>query len=84
MSWESRSCNGKYSEGSSVGVVIYGENGSILIPGGNSYKIFDLKNKLIEEETYDKKIDARDVVNPSEYLDALHIRNMFDAITHNK
>ena len=43
MSWESRSCNGKYSEGSSVGVVIYGENGSILIPGGNSYKIFDLK-----------------------------------------
>ena len=84
MSWESRSCNGKYSEGSSVGIVIYGEKGSLLIPGGNSYKIFDLNNKIIEEEKYDKKIDSRDKVNPSEYLDALHIRNMFDAISHNK
>ena len=26
----------------------------------------------------------QEMSNPSEYLDALHIRNMFDAITHNK
>lgn len=35
MSWEGRSCNGKHVEGSSVGVLFYGEEGTILIPGGN-------------------------------------------------
>ena len=63
MSWESRSCNGKHSEGSSVGVVFYGENGSLKIPGGNSYKIYDLKNNIIQEEKFDQKIDPRNTVN---------------------
>ena len=56
MTWESRSCNGKHSEGSSVGVVFYGENGSLKIPGGNSYKIYDLDNNIVHEK-FDKKID---------------------------
>ena len=83
MSWESRSCNGKHSEGSSVGVVFYGENGSLKIPGGNSYKIYDLKNNIIQEEKFDQKIDPRNTVNPSQYLDSLHIQNMFQAILNN-
>ena len=31
MSWEGRSCNGKTIEGSTVGVLFYGEKGSLLI-----------------------------------------------------
>ncbi len=31
MTWEGRSCNGKNIEGTSVGVMFYGENGSILL-----------------------------------------------------
>ncbi|MBL7968414.1 MAG: Gfo/Idh/MocA family oxidoreductase [Prolixibacteraceae bacterium] len=80
MSWEGRSCNGKHIEGSSVGVVFYGENGSLLIPSGNSYTIFDLQNKVIKEVKEDKIIDPRNVSNPSEMLDAIHILNLFDAI----
>lgn len=80
MSWEGRSCNGKNIEGSSVGVVFYGEKGSLLIPSGNSYTIFDLQNKVIKEVKDDAIIDPRNLSNPAEMLDAIHIQNMFDAI----
>lgn len=80
LSWEGRSCNGKPIEHSSVGVIFYGENGSLYISGGNSYTIFDLKGKVVKTVTDDHKIDPRDASNPSEYLDALHIRNFFDGI----
>lgn len=83
MSWEGRSCNGKNIEGSSVGVLFYGENGSLLIPGGNSYTIFDLKNNIVKEVKDNREIDPRNISNPAEQLDALHIRNMFDAILNN-
>ncbi|MDP3913543.1 MAG: Gfo/Idh/MocA family oxidoreductase [Bacteroidota bacterium] len=80
MSWEGRSCNGKYIEGSSVGVMFYGEKGSLLIPAGNSYTIFDLQNKVVKEVKDDQKIDPRNLSNPAEQLDAIHIQNMFDGI----
>ncbi len=80
MSWEGRSCNGKNIEGSSVGVVFYGENGSMLIPGGNSYTVFDLESKVVKEVKHTEVIDARNKSNPAEKLDAFHIQNMFDAI----
>jgi predicted dehydrogenase len=80
ISWEGRSCNGKSIEGSSVGVIFYGETGSLLIESGNSYKIFDLKSKLVKEVKNDRVIDARNLADPAQELDALHIQNFFDAI----
>ncbi len=82
MSWEGRSCNGKNIAGSSVGVMFYGENGSMLIPGGNSYTIYDLKGEIVKEVLDNTVIDPRNKSNPAEQLDALHIQNMFDAITN--
>lgn len=80
MTWEGRSCNGRHIEGSSVGVVFYGEMGSIMIPGGNEYKIYDLKNNLVKEVKDTQEIDPRDAANPAGHLDALHIRNLFNNI----
>jgi predicted dehydrogenase len=80
MTWEGRSCNGRTIEGSSVGVVFYGENGSIQIDGGNSYRIYDLENKVIKDVKNDLAIDARNKMNPSQALDAFHFQNFFDAI----
>ena len=80
MSWEGRSCNGKDIEGSAVGVVFYGEEGSILIPGGDSYTIFDLKGKVVKKVESSQNVDPRNTVDPTYNLDALHIRNMFDNI----
>ncbi len=82
MSWEGRSCNGKNIEGSAVGVMFYGENGSMLIPGGDSYTIFDLDGKVVKEARANREVDSRNLTNPAEQLDALHITNMFDAISN--
>lgn len=82
MTWEGRSCNGRHVEGSSVGVVFYGEKGSLMIPGGNEYKIYDLKNNLVKEVKDTKEIDPRELANPAGHLDALHIRNLFNNITN--
>ncbi|MEQ9286974.1 MAG: Gfo/Idh/MocA family oxidoreductase [Cyclobacteriaceae bacterium] len=84
MSWEGRSCNGKPVEGSAVGVVFYGENGSLLIPGGNSYTVFDLKGNVVKEVKDNVEIDPRNATNPAEQLDALHIQNMFEGILDGK
>lgn len=80
MTWEGRSCNGKYLEGSSVGAMFFGEEGSILIPGGDEYSLFDKQGKLVKEVKSQMKSNPLDRANPAEQLDALHIRNFFDAI----
>ncbi len=80
ITWEGRSCNGRSVEGNSVGVMFYGESGSLLIESGNSYKIYDLKNNLVKEVASDKTTDARNVADPAQELDALHIQNFFDGI----
>lgn len=80
ITWEGRSCNGRSVEGNSVGVIFYGETGSMLIESGNSYKIYDLKNTLVKEVKNDRTIDARNVADPAQELDAIHIQNFFDGI----
>ncbi len=81
MTWEGRSCNGRTVEGNSVGVIFYGETGSLLIESGNSYKVYDLENKLVKEVRNDIAIDPRNRMNPSQALDAFHFQNFHDGIT---
>ncbi|MDZ4707710.1 MAG: Gfo/Idh/MocA family oxidoreductase [Saprospiraceae bacterium] len=80
MTWEGRSCNGVYVEGSSVGVVFYGEKGSMLFNGGNGYTIYDLNNKIVKTIKPEQKSDARNIADPSGGLDGIHVRNFFDSI----
>ncbi len=80
ITWEGRSCNGHHVEGSSVGVIFYGDKGALQIDGGNSYKVFDLKNKMTKSVENKITVDPRNAVNPSQQLDAFHIQNFFDGI----
>lgn len=80
ITWEGRSCSAKSTEGSNVGVMFYGTNGSIQIDGANSYKLFDVKGKLVHEEKDSGPIDTTSLTSPSQQLDAIHIQNMFSAI----
>ncbi|MFT3946188.1 MAG: Gfo/Idh/MocA family oxidoreductase [Agriterribacter sp.] len=80
MNWEGRSCNGRDLEDNSVGVAFYGEKGTLIIGSGNTYKIYDLDNKLIKEVKDEAKIDTKSRISPSQALDAIHIQNFFDAI----
>ena len=78
--WEGRSCNGFNSEGSGRGVIFYGDNGTIVYPGANSYKVFDNANKLTYEAKDDTPFDPKNAVSPTELLDALHLQNFCEAI----
>ncbi len=80
MTWEGRSCNAKYIEGNSVGAQFFGEKGSLLIGGGNGYKVFDLGGAEIKSVEDKEKIDPRNSASPAQQLDALHIQNFFDGI----
>ena len=78
--WEGRSCNGKSNEGYGVGVIFYGEKGSIVMSGGNEYKVFDLKSNLIKHVTSEDGFQEGNLMGPAQYLDSLHFRNLFDGI----
>ena len=77
--WEGRSCNGRPVEGNTAGIIFYGENGSLLIDG-NSYQVFDEKNKMVKDIKNQTVVDARNLTNPAQELDAFHIQNFFDGI----
>lgn len=80
MTWEGRSCNGRTIEGSSVGSMFYGDKGSMLITGSDGYRVFDMDNKVVKQQYSKVEIDPRNLMNPAESLDALHINNFFDGI----
>ena len=80
ISYEGRSCNPMTNESNSVGVMFYGDRGSILISGSNGYKIYDDSNNLLEKKYSDIPIDQSNTVNPSDKLDALHVNNFLDSI----
>lgn len=79
ISWEGRSCNGLNVEGTSVGVVFYGDTGSMFIDG-NGYTIYDLENKTIKK-VIDESVDPRNLASPADHLDAVHIQNFLSAIS---
>ncbi len=84
FTWEGRSCNNLPVEGSGRGVIFFGEKGSMVIPGGNGYKVLDAKNKLIKEVKDLTTTDKTNTVGPGEALDAVHLQNYLDCIRSGK
>jgi len=80
LMWEGYSCSGRNIENNSVGVVFYGDKGSVFITGGDDYKIFDKRNNVIKEVESEITIDPQNKVSPAQHLDAIHILNFFDGI----
>lgn len=80
ITWEGRSCNGRNIEDSSVGCIFYGETGSLVIGGGNDYKVYDLNNKLVKNVTSEMSFKAGDTMNPTQKLDSFHFSNFLDGI----
>lgn len=80
ITWEGRSCNGRNIEDSSVGCAFYGETGTLVIGGGNAYKIYDLNNKLVKNVTSEMSFKAGDTMNPTAQLDSFHFSNLLDGI----
>lgn len=86
VTWEGRSCSGRNTEGKDRGVIFYGENGA-METGGNDYKIFDNKNKLIKHISSSgakENVDGRNTASPSVGMDEKHIINFLESIKGNK
>lgn len=84
--WENRSRNGRKIEGEERGIIFYGENGS-LDTGGDNYKIYDLKGKLVREvssKSQSEPIDGRNTASPSLGMDSLHAADFLDAMRNNR
>jgi predicted dehydrogenase len=75
ISWEGQSCAPRGFEGSSFGVLFYGDNGTMVITGNKAVS-YDIKNKVIREIS-GKQTDLFQ-------FDTLHFANFVDAITDGK
>ena len=83
--WEGRSCNKFKVNGADRGVVFYGENGSIINPGGNSYVVYDNDNNVIKDsKDATDSTDTTNTVSAGGNLDQMHIANFLDCIRENK
>jgi predicted dehydrogenase len=81
MTWEGRSCNDFPVEGTGRGVIFYGEKGTMVIPGGDDYKIFDSGNKLIKDVKTDIQVaDATNTMGMGDKLDSIHLLNFVDSV----
>ena len=79
-SWEGRSCNAVTQEGYKTGIQFFGEDGSILITGGNEYKVLAGDGNVLRDLKSEVPFKEGDLQNPSEKLDGYHFQNWFDAI----
>ncbi len=84
MEWEGRSCNARTVEGSGRGAVFYGENGSIVNTGGDSYTVYDNNNKVIREVKDLQQTDTQDTTGPGKILDAHHLVNFLESVKGNE
>lgn len=80
ISWDGRSCNGAPVYKHPVGLMFYGEKGSLLIGQGDEYTVYDLNGKVIKEVKSRFTADSMNRINPSQQLDALHIQDFFTGI----
>jgi len=81
ITWEGRSFSSTNVNNADRGVVFYGDNGSIINPGGNSYTVFDKDNKVIKDSK--DATDSRDTTNTVSAggnLDEMHVANFLDCV----
>lgn len=79
--WEGRSCNKFPVEGSGRGVAFYGDKGTMIIPGGDDYKVYDLENKLIKDVKTDlQEATKTNTMGMGELLDSQIIANFVESI----
>lgn len=75
--------NGHKIEGHRRGVVFYGDKGTIVYGGGDSYQVLDGAGKVVKEVKSTAKFDATKTVSPLANLEAVHLVNFVEAIRSN-
>jgi predicted dehydrogenase len=84
IAWEGRSCNDYPVEHLSRGSLVYGTEGNALLDG-NTYTIFDKKNKVVKKVQDNTVADPTNTVSASGLaLDQLHVENFLEAVRTGK
>ena len=78
--FDCNSCNPKQTDDAAIGVMFYGDSGSLFMSGGNEYKIYDMKNNVVKDVKSKLAFQTGNTVDPSQNLDMIHFQNFFDAI----
>ena len=85
ITWEGRSFSAFNVNNADRGVVFYGDNGSIINPGGNSYTVYDRSNKVIKDsKDATDSTDTTNTVSAGGNLDEMHIANFLDCVRTGK
>lgn len=80
ISWEGKSCN-KFNEmGAGRGTIFYGDNGTLVLLGGDDYKLYDPSNKLVKEVKSPIGSIQATTTGMGDKLDGLHLINFADSI----
>jgi predicted dehydrogenase len=79
VTWDGRSRAPYQLENSGAGVMFHGEQGTLIIDR-NDYRVFDLKQQLVETVKDEAPSADQGAVGPGERLDAVHVRNFLDAV----
>jgi predicted dehydrogenase len=80
ISWEGKSCNGFNESGEGRGTIFYGDKGTMVIYGGDDYKLYDPANKLIKEVKSPVGSIQATTTGMGDKLDGLHLVNFADSI----
>ncbi len=78
ITWEGRSCNGRFIEGRSRGTSIHGEKGTVVMDR-SGYVVFDNDNNEIKRDIYAKPESALDTSGEGRLTD-LHVANFLESI----
>jgi hypothetical protein len=62
-------------------VIFYGEKGTMVIPGGDDYQVYDAGNKRIKDVQTDiQKADATNTMGMGDLLDSIHLLNFVESV----
>lgn len=78
VTWEGRSCNGRFIEGRSRGTAIHGEKGTVVVDR-SGYVVFDNDNNEIKRDIYPEPESALDTSGAGRLTD-LHAANFLESI----
>jgi predicted dehydrogenase len=80
IAWEGKSCNSFDEAKTGRGTIFYGDKGTLVIPAGDDYKIYDLENKLVRDAKSSLGQVEASSQGMGEKLDSTHLTNFVDSI----
>lgn len=80
IAWEGKSCNSFDETRNGRGTIFYGDKGTLVIPAGDDYKIYDPGNKLVRDAKSPLGQVQATTQGMGEKLDITHLTNFVDTI----